>query len=243
MSKQVNEFDRIAKIIAHRSGASRREAEKLIAARRVRVDGKIVDSPAIKLAYNANIAVDNLPLKPIGASKLFIFNKPSKVLCSKGDDLGRKTIYDVLPPEYQDLKYIGRLDFMSEGLLLMTNDGELARNLTLPSNEIERVYKVRLYGYFDEERLRSRLAKKITIDGTNYNVKHFSVIEKSGANHWVKVTLMEGKNREIRRIFDHFDLKVSRLIRSEYGPYSLGTLKNGNIKEVKIRSQHSEQPK
>ena len=236
----MNELDRIAKVIAHRSGASRRDAEKLIAARRVKVDGKTINTPAIKLAYDANILVDNLPLKPIGASKLFIFHKPSKVLCSKGDDLGRKTIYDVLPPEYQDLKYIGRLDFMSEGLLLMTNDGELARELTLPANQIERVYKVRIYGYFDEERLRSRLAKRITIEGIHYKVTNFSVIEKSGSNNWVRVTLMEGKNREIRKIFDHFDLQVSRLVRVEYGPYSLGTLKNGNIKEIKIRS-HTEQ--
>lgn len=230
----MNKVDRIAKVIAHRSDASRREAEKLIAAHRVKVDGKVIDSPAIKTTYEANITIDNIPLKPKQQTKLYIFHKPTKTLCSKNDDRGRPTIYNILPLEYQDLKYVGRLDFMSEGLLLMTNDGELARSLTLPINQIERIYEVRIYGLFDEARLKARFAKKITIEGVSYHIKHFSVIERSGANAWVKITLMEGKNREIRRIFEHLDLKISKLVRINYGSYSLGKLKRGEIKEVKM---------
>ena len=233
----MNEIDRIAKVIAHRSDASRREAEKLIAMHRVKVDGKVVDSPGVKVSYDAKITIDNALLKPLEKSKLFIFHKPGKTLCSKSDDRGRQTIYDILPKEYHDLKYVGRLDFMSEGLLLMTNDGELARELTLPSNQIERVYEVRVYGLFDEERLRARLAKDVRLEGITYQIKHFSVIERSGANAWVRVVLMEGKNREIRKVFDYFNLQISKLIRVSYGPYNLGRLKNGSIKEVKTIPQ------
>jgi 23S rRNA pseudouridine2605 synthase len=234
LSAHVNQLDRIAKVIAYRSDASRREAEALIAAGRVKIDNQIVASPITKVTYDAHITIDNVPLKPFDQTRIYIFHKPLRTLCTKHDELGRPTIYDILPKECKHLKYIGRLDFMSEGLLLMTNDGELAQRLTLPSSKIDRVYNVRVFGINDAAKLTALLKKPLRINGITYNIKHFSVLERSGANAWVNIVLTEGKNREIRKIFDYLNLQISKLIRLNYGPYSLGRLKRGEIKEVKL---------
>ena len=236
----MNNLDRIAKVIARRTGLSRRKAEGLIFDSRVKINGKVVLSPGEKISYQQAVYIDDLPIAPIEKTKIWLFHKPPKTLCSTQDEIGRKLIYDLLPEKYQNLKYVGRLDYMSEGLLLLTNDGELARYLTLPKNNISREYHVKIFGTFDEEDLRRKFTRKITIDGISFYIKDFAVLDNTASNSWISITLSEGKNREIRRIMEKFDLKISRLIRVSYGPYSLGTLKKGEIREMEVRFEEGD---
>jgi 23S rRNA pseudouridine2605 synthase len=231
----VNNLDRISKVIARRTGASRREAERLIQAFRVKINDQLVTNLAEKVSYQEQIYIDDLPIAGIQKAKIWLFYKPIKTLCSTKDNEGRQLIYDFLPDKYKNLKYIGRLDYMSEGLLLLTNDGEVARYFTLPVNNIERHYEVKIFGRFDEEDLRRRFKRKIIIDGESFFIKDFSVISKGGANSWISLVLTEGKNREIRKIMDKFGLRVTKLVRTAYGPYHIGNLKAGNIREVELK--------
>lgn len=222
---------RIAKLIAHSGLCSRREAEQWIAAGRVTLDGVKLTTPAVIVAEGQEVRVDGKPLRASQATRLWKFHKPRGVITSKRDEKDRQTIYDLLPKEMKNLLYIGRLDYNSEGLLLLTNDGALKREWELPSTGLERSYRVRMLAQPTEETL-AQIRKGVTIDGIRYQGMQVEVEPSKGRNFWVKVTLTEGKNREIRRVFEHFGHQISRLIRTHYGKYALNTLAPGKVEEV-----------
>ena len=221
---------RIAKAIAASGLCSRREAERWIEQQRVKIDGQVIDSPAINVSDDCEIEVDGAPLPDAKAAALWLFHKPRAVMTTNSDPQGRPIIYDYLPEDMQQLHPVGRLDYNSEGLLLMTNNGELKRELELPSSGLERQYRVRVYGCPSRDVL-ARLRKGVKIDGMSYRPLKAD-IEKQGRNSWLTVTLTEGKNREIRRIFDYFEHPVSRLIRTHYGEHELGDLGIGKIQKI-----------
>ncbi len=220
---------RIAKAIAASGLASRREAERWIEQGKVKIDGQVIDSPAINVSEGSLIEVDDKPIPKPEKAAIWLFHKPKGVMTTRSDPQGRAVIYDHLPKDAQQLHPVGRLDLNSEGLLLMTNNGELKRELELPSTGLERRYRVRVRGCPSKDTL-ARLAKGVKIAGTKYRPLK-TVVEKKGSNSWLVVTLTEGKNREIRRIFEHFDHPVSRLIRVAYGKYELGDLASGKLKK------------
>jgi 23S rRNA pseudouridine2605 synthase len=221
--------ERIAKIIARSGFCSRRDAERLIADGRVRVNGERIDSPALNLT-NEEIRIDGKLLARDSSQRVFVYYKPVGLVTSHRDEQGRETVFDNLPAEMPRVISVGRLDKNSEGLLLLTNDGEFARKMELPENEFERVYRVRVYGQLPRDDFRS-LLKGIVIENIRY-AKIEVEIEKKAVNSWLRVTLREGKNREIRRVMEHFGLEVSRLIRVQYGEYELGNLDVGEVKEI-----------
>jgi 23S rRNA pseudouridine2605 synthase len=224
---------RIAKVIAHRGYCSRRDAEVLIRQGKVKLNGEVVVDPAINITFDAEINIDGiyLPIKP--PARIWLFHKPKGVITTHKDPAGRKTVFSLLPPDMPRVISVGRLDFNSEGLLLLTNDGELARHLELPATGILRVYRCRVHGSINQALLH-RLKKPIIIKGIIYKF-HKTELEKSiGGNHWLTVSLKEGKNREIRKVFEHFGMQVTRLIRVAYGEYQLGNLKPGEVREHKI---------
>ncbi len=221
---------RIAKAVAASGLCSRREAERWIADGRIKIDGRAIDSPAINVSETCLIEVDDKPIPKAEAAALWLFNKPKAVMTTKSDPQGRPIIYDYLAPEHQQLHPVGRLDYNSEGLLLLTNNGELKRELELPSSGLERVYRVRVHGCPSKDTL-ARLTKGMKIEGVHYRPLK-TTIEKKGSNSWLIVTLTEGKNREIRRVFEYFDHPVSRLIRVSYGEHLLGDLAAGEVVKV-----------
>lgn len=225
---------RIAKVIAAAGVCSRRDAEKWIAEGRVSVDGKVLKTPAFLVEEGMEIRVDGKILPQKQSVKLWKFHKPRGVITSRRDELGRKTIYDLLPKEMANIHTIGRLDFNSEGLLLLTNDGGLKREFELPATGVERKYRVRMLGKPSDETIAA-ITKGITIDGVRYQGMQLKVHPAEGRNCWVDVVLKEGKNREIRRVFEHFDHQVSKLIRTHYGRYQLGSLAAGNFEELFIK--------
>ena len=231
---EVKQEERIAKVIARAGICSRREAEKLIEARQVNVNGRVIDSPALNVTDADEISVSGKKLLRAKHDKrLWLYHKPSGLVTSHKDELGRKTVFDNLPKYLPRLVSIGRLDLNTEGLLLMTNDGGLARYMELPSTGWKRCYRVRVYG-MDFVSVTKKLAQGISIEGTHYApiIVEAEDNPKDGRNVWVKVTLTEGKNREIRKVFEHLGCKVSRLIRVSYGVFELGKLKQGEIVEV-----------
>ena len=221
---------RIAKAIAASGLCSRREAERWIEQGKVSLEGELVESPAINVTDSSLIRVDGEPLPKLQEAALWLFHKPKGVMTTRSDPQGRPTIYDHLPSEAQQLHPVGRLDLNSEGLLLLTNNGELKRKLELPANGLKRYYRIRVRGVPAKDTL-ARLAKGVKIEGMKYRPLE-AAIEKKGSNSWLNVTLREGKNREIRRIFEHFGHPVSRLIRTGYGPYQLADLSVGSLKSV-----------
>lgn len=223
--------ERIAKRIARSGLCSRRDAERLIEAGRVTLDGEVLSSPAVTVGAASRIAVDGEPLPDVEPPRLFRFHKPAGVLTAARDPGGRPTIYDRLPAELPRLMPIGRLDMNSEGLLLLTNDGGLKRRLELPSTGWLRRYRVRVRGRVEQSTL-SALKNGITIDGFSYGPIEATLDRVQGANVWLTVALREGKNREIRRVLEHFGWSVSRLIRLSFGPFQLGGLGPGEIEEV-----------
>ncbi len=223
--------ERIAKRLARAGVCSRREAERLIADGRVAVDGETLTSPAISVTRDARITVDGKRIGKAERTRLWRFHKPRGVLTTHRDPEGRPTVFDGLPKALGRLISVGRLDFNSEGLLLLTNDGGLARRLELPSGGWVRRYRVRAFGKVDAERLEA-LAAGITIDGVNYGPIHCGIERRRGDNTWLALSLREGKNREIRRVMEHLGLTVSRLIRIGFGPFALGRLARGAIEEV-----------
>lgn len=225
---------RIAKVMAAAGICSRRDAERLIADGKVTVDGKLLKTPAFLVEGGMEIRVDGKLLPQKQAVRLWKFHKPRGVITSRRDEKGRQTIYDILPREMANVHSIGRLDYNSEGLLLLTNDGGLKREFELPATGIERRYRVRLLGKPTEESLAA-IAKGVTIDGVRYQGMKAKAHPAEGRNCWVDVVLIEGKNREIRRVFEHFDHQVSKLIRTHYGKYQLGTLPAGQVEEVFIK--------
>jgi len=210
---------------------SRRDAEHLIAQGRVQVDGEYVLSPARNVTPSNLILVDGQPLPQRPETRLWRYHKPPGRVTSHKDPQGRPTVFAALPDDMPRTISIGRLDMNSEGLLLLTNDGELARTLELPSTGWIRRYRVRVFGRITQEEL-DRLASGITVDGISYGSIDARLDRQQGGNAWMTVTLREGKNREIKRVMTALGLKVNRLIRTSYGPFQLGSLKLGAIDEI-----------
>ena len=227
--------ERIAKRLAGAGVCSRREAERMIADGRVAIDGETLTSPAISVTEDARITVDGKPVAKAERTRLWRFHKPRGVLTTHRDPEGRPTVFDGLPKALGRLISVGRLDYNSEGLLLLTNDGGLARRLELPSGGWVRRYRVRAFGKVDAERLEA-LAAGITIDGVNYGPIQCGIESQRGDNSWLTLSLKEGKNREIRRVMEHLGLTVNRLIRIGFGPFALAKLAPGAIEEVPAKA-------
>jgi 23S rRNA pseudouridine2605 synthase len=223
--------ERVAKRIARSGLCSRRDAERLIAAGRVAVDGAVLTSPAVTVTAGNVVTVDGERLPSAEPARLFRYHKPAGLLTAARDPEGRPTIYDRLPKGLPRLMPIGRLDLASEGLLLLTNDGGLKRRLELPATGWVRRYRVRVHGEVDEAKLRA-LVRGITIDGFAYGPIEARLDRVQGSNAWLTVALREGKNREIRRVLEHFGWPVGRLIRLSFGPFQLGRLRSGQVDEV-----------
>ena len=223
--------ERIAKVMARAGLCSRRDAERWIADGRVAVDGKVLTTPAVVVEADARITVDGKPIPARESTRLFRYHKPPGLVTTHRDPQGRPTVFDALPAGLPRLISVGRLDLNSEGLLLLTNDGGLARRLELPSTGWARRYKVRVHGEVQPERLAA-LAKGITVDGLAYGPIRAALERQQGSNAWIAMALREGKNREVRRVFEHLGLQVTRLIRLSYGPFQLGNLPRGAVDEV-----------
>ncbi|MHB8883469.1 MAG: pseudouridine synthase [Methylovirgula sp.] len=229
--------ERVAKIIARAGACSRRDAEAWIAEGRVAVNGKVLTSPAIALGPDDQISIDGAPLAERQRTRLFLFHKPRGLVTTNKDPEGRATIFDHLhqhAPEAPRLMSVGRLDINTEGLLLLTNDGGLARILELPATGWLRRYRVRANGETDQAILDG-LAKGVTIDGLRYAGIEATLDRQQGANCWLTLGLREGKNREIKRVLEHLGLAVNRLIRISFGPFQLGEIEEGKIEEVRTR--------
>ena len=230
--KKPGEPQRIAKLLARAGIASRREIERMIAEGRIALDGKILDTPATILKSLHGVTVDGNAVSEPAPAKLFMFHKPAGCLTAERDPRGRKTIYDYLPADMPRVIPIGRLDYNTEGLLLLTTDGELKRLLELPSTGVERTYRARAFGEISQTQLED-LVEGIEIDGVQYGKIDANLERRTGRNQWVEMTLTEGKNREVRRILEHFGLEVSRLIRTRYGPFELTDLPMGAVDQVR----------
>lgn len=228
--------ERIAKRLARIGIASRREIERMIADGRIAVDGKILASPALNVTADNKITVDDKPVGDADEPRVWRYHKSAGTLTTNSDPQGRPTIFERLPPELPRVVTVGRLDFNTEGLLLLTNDGELARHMELPQHAWIRHYRVRVYGRVNAARLKA-LEDGVTIDGVHYEpIKVELETEKQeGHNSWLMVSIKEGKNREIRKVMEHLDLQVTRLLRVAFGPFQLGKLPRGGIEEVPRR--------
>jgi 23S rRNA pseudouridine2605 synthase len=223
--------ERIAKVLARAGVCSRRDAERWIANGRVSVDGRVLGTPAVTVTAANDIRVDGKPLPAADRPRLWRYHKPAGLVTSHRDEKGRPTVFDALPKDLPRLISVGRLDLNSEGLLLLTNDGALARRLELPSTGWLRRYKVRVHGEVEPERL-AVLEKGITVDGAVYGPIRATQERQQGSNAWIAMALREGKNREVRRVLEHLGLQVTRLIRLSYGPFQLGNLARGEVDEV-----------
>lgn len=226
--------DRIAKVIARAGLASRRGAEAMILDGRVTVNGAPIDSPALNVTARDKITVDGQPLAAAEPARLWLYHKPAGLVTSARDEKGRQTVFDALPEDMPRVMSVGRLDLNSEGLLLLTNDGELKRKLELPATGWLRRYRVRVHGKpldsaFDP------LRQGLTVDGERFQPMTVTLDRQQGTNAWVTIGLREGKNREIRRAMEALGFSVNRLIRLSYGPFQLGKLKAGAVEEVKAR--------
>jgi 23S rRNA pseudouridine2605 synthase len=229
------EGERIAKRLARAGIASRRDAEELIAAGRVKVNGKVLASPAFNVSHGDIIHLDGMEIPPAERTRLFLFHKPAGVVTTNRDPEGRKTVFDVLPAELPRLMTVGRLDINTEGLLLLTNDGGLSRVLELPATGWLRRYRVRVHGKVEEKALAD-LADGIAVDGVFYGAVEASLERTQGSNAWLTIGLREGKNREVKNILGALGLEVTRLIRVSYGPFQLGELPEGHVLEIKGRT-------
>ncbi|MBP9185315.1 MAG: rRNA pseudouridine synthase, partial [Fuscovulum sp.] len=236
--------ERIAKVLSRRGIASRREAERLIETGEVTVNGRVITSPALNVTDADRITVSGHPLPAQEPARLWLYYKPEGLVTSAADEKGRDTVFDHLPEDMPRVMSVGRLDLNSEGLLLLTNDGELKRRLELPSTGWLRKYRVRVNGNPTDVDLEP-LRKGITVDGERFQPMHVTLDRIQGANAWLTVGLREGKNREIRRALNAIDLYVNRLIRTSYGPFRLGDLQPGQVEEVRprvLREQLGESP-
>ncbi|MDP6389266.1 MAG: pseudouridine synthase [Alphaproteobacteria bacterium] len=222
---------RIAKRLARAGLCSRREAERLIAQGRVSVDGKVLESPAVNVTAASRITLDGEAVPEPEATRLWRFHKPTGVVTTSRDPEGRPTVFDRLPEGMPRVVAVGRLDLSSEGLLLVTNDGELARRLELPSTGWVRRYRIRVHGRVVQEDLE-KLATGVEIEGVKYGPVRAALDRQQGANAWLTMALAEGKNREIRRLCAHLGYDVNRLIRTSFGPFQLGNLRRGAVAEV-----------
>jgi 23S rRNA pseudouridine2605 synthase len=240
MNDKTEKGERIAKRLARSGICSRREAERFIDDGRVTVDGKILTSPALNVTAKNVILVDGKPLPNAEEVRVWRLHKTAGTITTTRDPQGRATVFEKLPPELPRVISIGRLDFNTEGLLLLTNDGDLARHMELPKNAWLRNYRVRVYGTVDKGKLAA-LAKGITISGIHYEPikaeldKSAKDGESNPKNIWLNISIREGKNREVRKVMEHLGLQVTRLIRVGYGPFLLGKLPRGAVEEVPRR--------
>lgn len=223
---------RIAKYLARAGIASRREIERYIAAGRIRVDGVTLTTPAFLVSGDEDIRVDGERVGPPPAPRLWRYHKPAGLVTSHRDEKERATVFDTLPDTMPRVISVGRLDLNSEGLLLLTNDGTLARTLELPQTGWTRRYRARAWGRVTQKRL-DHLQKGVMIDGRRSGPITATLESTKGDNTWIDVRLREGKNREVRRALETLELKVNRLIRLSYGPFILGSLKRGAVEEVR----------
>jgi 23S rRNA pseudouridine2605 synthase len=226
--------ERIAKRLARAGVASRREVERMIAEGRVRLNGKRLETPAVTVTGRDRIEVDGKPVAEPEAARLWRYYKPVGLVTSERDEKGRETVFGHLPQYMPRVMSVGRLDLNSEGLLLLTNDGELKRKLELPSTGWLRKYRVRVHGSPDEAML-APLARGIVIEGERFQPMQVAIDRQQGANAWLTVGLREGRNREIRRAMEAVGLTVNRLIRVSYGPFQLGQMKPGEVDEIRGR--------
>ena len=223
--------ERIAKVMARAGVCSRRDAEALIAAGRVAVDGTTLTSPAVKVTAQQIVTVDGKPIAAAERTRLWRYHKPAGLVTTHKDPQGRPTVFAALPKGLPRVISVGRLDVTSEGLLLLTNDGALARRLELPATGWVRRYRVRVHGRVDADRLAA-LADGITVDGVCYGSIKASLDKVQRSNAWLTVDMREGKNREVRKVLEHLGLTVTRLIRTAYGPFQLGHLDPGAVSEL-----------
>ena len=223
--------ERIAKYLARAGVCSRREAEKLIAQQRVSVNGTIIESPAFNVEGTEKIKLDGEKVSAPEQTRLWLYYKPVGLVTTHSDTQNRPTVFDNLPAGLPRVISVGRLDLNSEGLLLLTNNGELSRTLELPQNAWTRRYKVKVHGTIDKQKLAD-LENGAVVDGVHYGAVKVTIESEQGTNAWLSVTLNEGKNREVRKLMKSVGLEVARLLRLSYGPFQLGSLKKGEVKEV-----------
>lgn len=228
--------ERIAKLLARAGVASRREIERMIAEGRIKLDGEVLTTPATVLKTLKGVTVDDKPVKAAEPTRIFVFHKPAGLLTAERDPAGRPTIYtalrNALPANAGRVMPVGRLDFNTEGLLILTNDGELKRAMELPATGLPRTYRARTYGEITQEQLES-LIEGIEIEGVRYGRIDANMERRTGRNQWIELTIREGKNREVRRVLEHFGLEVSRLMRTSYGPFELLDLPRGQAVEIR----------
>ncbi|WP_169567746.1 pseudouridine synthase [Sneathiella limimaris] len=235
MTEPVEETkERIAKRMARAGLCSRRDAEKWILDGRVKLNGQVLTTPAVTVSDEDDILVDGNPLPQKERARLWRYHKPAGLVTSHKDEKGRDTVFSKLPDDMPRVISVGRLDLNSEGLLLLTNDGELARRLELPATGWKRKYRVRVHGH-PKERELSRLADGVTIEGVKYGSVEAVLDSTKGANSWLTISIREGKNREVRKIMEHLGYPVLRLIRVSYGPLQLGELASGEVDEVRAK--------
>lgn len=220
----------MAKFLARAGVCSRRDAERLIAEGRVKLNGKVLDTPAVKVSTHDKVSVDGRIVGAAEPTRVWRYHKPSGLVTTHRDPAGRPTVFERLPKQMPRVISVGRLDLTSEGLLLLTNDGELARRLELPANGWLRRYRARAFGRIEQAEL-DQLQGGIVVDGVRYGPID-AKLERAGANSWITLALTEGKNREVRRVLEALGLKVNRLIRTSYGPFQLGALEPGAVEEI-----------
>ncbi|NOX72751.1 MAG: rRNA pseudouridine synthase [Alphaproteobacteria bacterium] len=235
MEQNTPKGERIAKVLARAGIASRREAERMIAAGRVAVNGAIIDSPALNVGPRDLIAVDGKEIAAAEPAKLWRYYKPNGLVTTERDEKGRRTVFESLPEDMPRVMSVGRLDLNSEGLLLLTNDGGLKRKLELPSTGWIRKYRVRVNGAPHDDQM-APLRKGIVLDGERFQPMQISIDRQQGANAWLTIGIREGKNREIRRAMEAVNLIVNRLIRVSYGPFQLGDMKPGAVEEIRPKA-------
>ncbi|MCW3473320.1 pseudouridine synthase [Limobrevibacterium gyesilva] len=241
MTETGPQGERIAKWLARAGVASRRDAEKLIGEGRVKLNNTVVTHPATFVAAGDLVVVNGTLVDAPERTRLWRYHKPTGLVTTHKDPQGRPTVFEKLPPGLPRVVSVGRLDLNSEGLLLLTNDGALARRLELPANGWIRRYRVRVFGTVDPAGLAA-LAQGVTIDGVRYGAVEAGLDSRKGDNSWLSVGLREGRNREVRRVMAHLGLQVTRLIRVAYGPFQLGNLPRGTVDEVPTKVLREQLP-
>ena len=235
MSDQKLKVERIAKRLSRAGVCSRREAERWIAKGRIAIDGVNISTPATLVTSKTVITIDGKMISEPQRPRLWRYHKPAGILSTNKDPENRPTVFDQMPKNLPRVMLVGRLDLNSEGLLLLTNDGMLARHIELPSTGWVRQYRIRVYGPLDESRLIS-LSNGIIVNGIRYGSIKANLDSQRGDNSWITVSLQEGKNREIRKVMEHLGLKVNRLIRISFGPFRLGELNRNKVRELDQRA-------